>query len=89
MDPFPLVMFVSFDAGELIICMNPNLLSKYSKAQIAENQRDEHTLHTHSCRVKVHVQTAGESIFSELKSGFHRKIGSGSLMVTNFLAGLL
>lgn len=48
MDPFPLVMFVSFDAGELVICMNPNLLSKYSKAQIAENQHNKHTLHTHT-----------------------------------------
>lgn len=39
MDPFPLVMFVSFDAGELIISMKTDLHSKYSKAQIAASRR--------------------------------------------------
>lgn len=77
MDPFLLVMFISFDAGELMICMNPNLLSKYSKAQIAVNQHNKHTLHTHSCRVKLYTQTVQRTPFSQnLNSQFRRKICS-------------
>lgn len=39
MDPFLLVMFVSFDAGELFITVNPKLLSNYSKAETPASKR--------------------------------------------------
>lgn len=40
MTPFPLVMFVSFETGELIISMNQNVDSIYSKAHVIPSQFD-------------------------------------------------
>lgn len=49
MDPFPLVMFVSFDAGELFISVNPKLHSN-SKAETPASKHINImlTAHTHT-----------------------------------------
>lgn len=54
MDPFPLVMFVSFDAGELFISVNPKLHSN-SKAETPASKciNIMHTVHTHTAIVWI------------------------------------
>lgn len=48
MDPFPLVMFLSFGVGELFITVSPKLRSSYSKEETPASKIQAHFTHTHT-----------------------------------------
>lgn len=60
MDPFPPLMFVSFDAGELIITGNPNCAP--TTAAASKSISIIYTLNTHSCREKVYIHSAVQEL---------------------------